>query len=405
VSFFIDRRTTGDRSPGLHALIVGISDYEFLPGIKEPKQPYKFGLQRVDGPAVSAWRIAQALLNPPDKASWVRPLATITLLLLPSAADIKVAPDIDLALKQGKILKATRDNFSDAVTQWVGACENSDQDVSFFYFAGHGLRHDDLDCLVCADFGEKNGPGMATLRRCLTFDSIWATMNGPRANLEIARQQFWFVDCCRVKAVSPDENKIGEPETVDTPGRAEDGKPMERFGLFSTQVAIQAIAITDEGDTPFGSALVKALTQAVGRPTQWPVGSSADVWPIGAREIYEATIVLLGRDPKTKGQKPQFAPGTGGTPEILLAFDISHPPSINATIQLRPPNTPDKVTAWTLRRIEGPPPEPIDSTTFHPYPYSAVLPAGNYEVTCTFASGEPIRRSWLASLTRDEFNL
>ena len=79
-----DRRTELGNSPGTHALVVGVSDYEFLPSHDKEADPV-FGLRGLASGALTAYRVAEWLLKSKDRLA--APLATLRLLVAPSARD------------------------------------------------------------------------------------------------------------------------------------------------------------------------------------------------------------------------------------------------------------------------------------------------------------------------------
>jgi hypothetical protein len=397
VSLFVNNPDQAAQGGGLHALIIGISEYPNALG-----RPEHFGLHSVDGPAVSAWRFCEILRNPPQGAEWVRPLRTIRLLLSPSAADRAAAPEMDAAMRGPDIDAPTLQAVKEAAVAWRKNCEKSDDEAALFFFAGHGLRHQGADCLVCMDFGAANSPDNVTLDGCARFGSVFNGMLGPRTNYAIARRQFWFVDACRVETEGTDA-PIGAPQDILAP-RLEDGLPTDRPGLWSTGGALAAVAAGANGQTPFGAALIQAVQGAVQGRMAWPPnGPQKDIWPVTGNAIKRAVSAVLSRDPRTAGQVPTQM-GQGGD-EPLLTFAINQAPGVKARILVRPPDTRENVKSFTLRRVDGPPPDPITVEPFTPHPYEHDLVAGTYEVKWTLADNSQRERGWFATLGAEELAL
>ena len=92
----LDRRQElGDR-PGLHALLIGVSDYPNLPPASDTPKPDAglpdLGLRPLSGTARSADALAQWIVANPDRFD--RPLATCRLLISPSAAELASDPGL-----------------------------------------------------------------------------------------------------------------------------------------------------------------------------------------------------------------------------------------------------------------------------------------------------------------------
>ncbi len=181
---------------GTHALVIGVSDYRYLPTAFDEATPdgagETLGLTSVTTPAVSAWRFANWLtggsgLNRPET-----PLASVRLLLSPSQAEVDATPalgDLDAAT----VPPPTRDNVLDALYAWRDACNARPGNLAVLYVAGHGIQLSKDDSLVLLhDFGRAHRP---ILDAAMDLGSIWRGMAGPEA----ARLQYYFVDACRTK--------------------------------------------------------------------------------------------------------------------------------------------------------------------------------------------------------------
>ena len=77
----IDRRKEFVGQPGLHAILIGVSDYEYLPDYDQPPDPTKFRFSKLSGPgltvkAVFDWISASA-------TRLAQPLKTCRVLLAP----------------------------------------------------------------------------------------------------------------------------------------------------------------------------------------------------------------------------------------------------------------------------------------------------------------------------------
>jgi hypothetical protein len=386
-SLFEDRDLDG--GPGLHALVIGISRYPHLPPQGGPPRGEQFGLCSVDGPALTAWRVAEKLRTLPAGAAWVRPLKSLRLLLLPSNADCAAEPA--LAQWNGQVPDVI--TARQVAAAWQADCEASDNEVALFYFAGHGLRLD-VDCLVLAGFGENASAANPSLVGCCSVESLMQGMFA-RRGWEMAREQFWFVDACRTPI---DYERIGEvipPERLLS-RRFGDGQNLRQFGLQATAVGGAALTWPGQTGTAFGNSFLNALDGAVDRPLATPAGAVATSrpWPVNVLTLQSAIHVQLGANPVTASQKTDLL-GAGGTGPLLLH---SQPPEITVRFAVGPPPyRPTMLGKLRLQRLGGPPDCHRSFSQLVPHPYEDKLPAGNYEVEWD-AAGQRQVDSWFASL-------
>ncbi len=181
---------------GTHALVIGVSDYRYLPADFDDDLPTgageTLGLTRVTTPAISAWRFAHWLtgergLNRPEA-----PLASVRMLLSPSPAEIDATPALG-DLEADVVPLPTRDNVLDALYAWRDACNARPGNVAILYVAGHGVQLSKDDSLVLLhDFGRAHRP---ILDAAMDVGSIWRGMAGP----DSAQLQYYFVDACRTR--------------------------------------------------------------------------------------------------------------------------------------------------------------------------------------------------------------
>jgi hypothetical protein len=61
-SLIVDRSTELGATPGLHAIIIGVSEYQFLPGVEETPGVDFAALQKLQSSALSAWLMAQKII-------------------------------------------------------------------------------------------------------------------------------------------------------------------------------------------------------------------------------------------------------------------------------------------------------------------------------------------------------
>lgn len=175
---------SADTGPGLHVLLVGVSDYPNLAGgISERADAPP--LHQLDSAARTVSEIADWLMAPATVLGF--PLRTCRLLASPSDAERMEKPALADALP------ATSDNLQAAALAWRDDAATSRDGATLFYFAGHGIQRSRGDSLLLlSDFF---APG-ATLAHTVDLSCIYDGMGEPDF-ADMAQTQFYFVDACR----------------------------------------------------------------------------------------------------------------------------------------------------------------------------------------------------------------
>jgi caspase domain-containing protein len=175
-------------TPSLHALIIGVSYYPFMPTDKARREAFE--LQQLASPARTAMAIYRWLQQNSDYLPV--PLGSVRLLLSPSDEEKAVEPEL-----QSVGDNATRNNVLAAAADWRRDASSDPKNMTFFYFAGHGVqRGAGGDVILLEDFGERTG---GLLYNAIDQAMLIAGMAPSRGTPRIARTQFYFFDCCRVK--------------------------------------------------------------------------------------------------------------------------------------------------------------------------------------------------------------
>lgn len=194
MSLWLDRRAEV-QGAGVHALVIGVSDYEFLP---EPGQfpelnRITLGLTKVNISATAAVRVASWL-----KERYWHPhctMKTVRLLLSPSTKE-KELPEV--AAASATQPRATKDNVWQAMQDWQNDCRNHPEDIAILYVSGHGIQWGSKDdaIVLLEDFSKDQ------LFLNWTLD-VGKTLKGMSGS-DMPQTQFYFVDACRIM---PDEFK------------------------------------------------------------------------------------------------------------------------------------------------------------------------------------------------------
>jgi Caspase domain len=163
------------------------------------------GMSQLTSAALSAFRMAQWLERRADRLT--APLATLRLLLSPSEREVEDVEPALATVAEPCIFEALRSEVAD----WRDDASGRSDDVTLFYFAGHGVQRVKGDAvMLCEDFGDGVG---GVLDRAISGVNLYNGMAPAPGREGIARTQFYFIDACRIR---PDAFSQYEPLT---PGR------------------------------------------------------------------------------------------------------------------------------------------------------------------------------------------
>jgi len=353
--------------PGTHAFIVGISNYDFLPGNADPANAATFSLRKLSSPATSAYLFHKWLSDANTKLS--RPLATSHLLLAPS--DVERATHPGMAEYAG----ATVSDFIREIRQWRRLCSTNRDAQAIFYFCGHGVQAHDRDAvLLLQDFGD---PHAAPENGCIRFSNIFDgmaphTILGQDDCRDIAREQVYFVDACRE---NPDQLKglrtFQGVSAFSSPLADEDNRNAPVF--FGTIPGDKSYGKAGSVSI-FTGALLEGLQQACDGVL--PDDAGTPTWPVRVQFLHKVVKRLLTRS-GAPSQRIGNLQGLVGdptlhflpqAPEIDAEVDIAPADIVNgATIEIDALS--QQVCVWTTSAT--PPPR---------YPYKIIMPLGFYKI-------------------------
>jgi len=277
-ALIFDKRTKleGDGVAGMHALLIGVSDYPNLPGPDDPPGNGLQALQKLDFPARSALLIAEKLKALNKQARLFRPLKTIRLLLAPSAREIAD----DKALAKAKYASADWQSIHDALYAWRDDVAVGEDELALFYFGGHGIRRSlEESILLASDFLKKPG---SQLSKAFRLSNVRNGMAPSDEFPHIGRHQFYFVDACRDKPDGLDQlDDTDTPKIFDAALNHFDSRKAPIF--FATPTGGLAAGKAGQ-QTYFSKALEWALDNgSFGRETV--TGVDTPVWPVTAQSL------------------------------------------------------------------------------------------------------------------------
>ena len=353
----IDNRGT-IAGPGMHVLLVGISEYPHLPDPANPPTPNTWNFKRLASPALSAFRVYEWLIA---NEEFLRlPLKTVRMLLSPSALELAAAPGM-AAL--GAPL-ATRAEFGAAVAQWRKDASDHSDNVTMLYYGGHGLQRGPGESILAfQDFGE---PMVPKLNNCVRVSNIRAGMAPSAEFPTIAMTQFYFFDACRVVPDGIEKfDELAIPDVFEVLLNFADHRNAPTY--FATVDG--ALAVARRGQmTAFCEALLDGLRRGAYQPKD--VGGRV-VWPISAAALKDAIESYFSR---RKIAQEIRLDGHGRDPELLY---LKSPPEVEFDVEF----VPERVAGGGEFQLwdEG------DQTKLHkvPIPQSPIFitqSAGNYRV-------------------------
>ncbi|MGO8023922.1 hypothetical protein [Rhizobium leguminosarum] len=366
-----DRRVELQGQPLVHAFIVGVSKYTYLPADDQPARNESFNLRQLASCALSAWEICLWLVKNADALACR--LGTVRVLLSSSPLEALQPIPGELAGPAWQIQgpqdigPANWHDFVASAYEWrsdAAAANRAGQ--TFFYYAGHGLKQSNKDLITLADFADPLGGKLQ--RSCELIANFVQGMAPTQNRNEIARSQFYFVDCCRENITDP--NLAGSyPGVVwDTLGDIDDrGTPV----FMGSYPGGRAQAIKGQM-TDFCCGLLKAFETASDGQDPDPRKG----WPVTSFGLNMA-LERYFNELKTG----QYAPCTGISFKNITLRRLPGPPPIEFSLIISP-DAAVKITTVSLQHIK----ETTDIKLAFPatrYPYKVRSKAGIHKIMAT----------------------
>jgi hypothetical protein len=306
--------------PGTHALVIGVSAYEFLNGGANcSPQGRAFRIGQLSAAARSASEFAAWLMNGYNRPG--RPLRSLRVLLSPSPNET-IEPTVQALLKGD--WQATRKNVDITFTHFRDAVGSHEENVAIVYVVGHGVQFSKNGAvLLLNDFADP-------MHRYETYtgavDMRWMhdAMNQQSG---VAQTQFWFVDVCRDL---PEElEKYGILGGVKGGDVARTGSAKSSPLFLSASPGQGAFAKTN-GLTLFCDALLRGLKEGHAARSE---GERNSPWRVSVNTLLQylpdAVKALAGA-----GEKTQDVECTGKMTNAVLHECVT-PPDVDLTISIR----------------------------------------------------------------------
>ncbi|MEZ5360237.1 MAG: caspase family protein [Candidatus Zixiibacteriota bacterium] len=233
--------------PVTHAIVIGIGKYDHLVGGAGNETRLSGGLGQLSSPPISAGKFADWLLdefNNPQK-----PLATVSMLISDVAGPVtyqhaKLAAPVEVS-------EATIDNVKSAVRQWITYGNDSEENMTIFFFCGHGVARGLVGLtLLLSDYGKDD---LQPMEGALDFAAMFQGMAQCKAS-----QQVYFVDACRkVCDIAARTTDTGNPIIQDDKNR----RYASPWNTAVYHSALKGEAAYGRKDLPsfFTEELIKAL--------------------------------------------------------------------------------------------------------------------------------------------------
>ncbi|MGN6544882.1 MAG: caspase family protein [Aureliella sp.] len=376
---------------GIHALLIGISDYPYLPGGDRAHEgnDYDLGMEQLASPAISAFKLARWLLQGgPERLT--RPLASLRLVIAPSAAERErigqIQDETDLLrealarCEAGTADDCSFDSVSAALQAWREDCAANNQNAAWFYFAGHGLQLIPRQpVMLLSGYNRRH---RAVLDEAVAFQDVFDGMEVTVDFPKMALQQHFVVDACR-----SDFQAIREllHPTLRQPWSYK-GASGHKARSFAT------IFGTASGRQSFGSTEGAILAQGLLRALE---GEAADaelddaskrIWTVKQYRLLQALGMLVDQIAKDLGVTQAIEPGPMNAD--LLWSNIADTPILPVSIELSPEAAHPPERLVVQPEHSGGKPTLVDVTA---HPYSVKLEAGLYSASVRFPERHPFR--------------
>jgi hypothetical protein len=234
--------------------------------------------------------------------------------------------------------------------------------MTWFYFAGHGVRRSRSDTvLLLEDFGAAG----ATLACTADLGNLIEGMS-PSAARRLARTQLYFVDACRVL---PEKFKRYEslqcPPVFDVELEGDDRNLAIYFAALPGRLAYARPA----RQTVFSEALLHCLSAGAGQP------GDLGQWSVSTYDLDEALTALYAEF-RERGEQHSYR--MEGRAARFPICRLLQPPQVELAFHVDP----EEAAAFTrvdLRALPGPGAWTLP-TPVRPHPHRLTVQGGFYEV-------------------------
>jgi hypothetical protein len=364
MTLVLDERAALQGQPRLHVFIAGVSYYTHLPGGDPQQKAAKaYGMQQLSSTALTAYKVYRWLVEHGDQLPL--PLATVRLLLSPAQAELDAEPGM-----VGLADRCTRRNFAVEAHGWRTDASLSNDDMTLFYFAGHGVqRQKDDAVMLLENFADPfDGP----LTNAVAIENFFNGMAPPTDPAQkVARKQLYFLDSCRI---APGEFRASEWMNVPDLWAPDRNGPDNRLAslFFAAIPGTKAYALRLQ-QSVFSLALFKCLEGSGGEPMEEDEQGQVR-WRVNVYSLARGLDAELKKLNEQLRCEQSYEPGRRFN-DITVSY-LKAPPSVSVSFEIDPADALPYIAVevmnhennavWSL-------PPPVD-----PNPYVGDLPAGVY---------------------------
>lgn len=312
----IDRRAAHP-GPGIHVLIVGVSQYDHLPP-RGTRDPSKWNLAQLESSAVSALTVWRTLEELDHQNLLDARIKTARVLLSPSPAEIAR----EAAFATSPWVLPTRQAFQEAAAGWRNDASAHEADTTFFFYSGHGvMRSPESAILTFTDiFNAVDAPASS----CAASRDIFNGMAPSPQLPNVSRTQFYFFDCCR----SAVEELVWDPNAAARqvfPGTL-NGVDNRVAPMYFASVPGDITLADPSGLTVFGSAVDYSLRK--GAVSGLEIAPGRVIWPV--------TTLSMDRVLRVHLDKYSQKLDVGGRYVDSTLIRLPNPPTVTVRLALMP---------------------------------------------------------------------
>jgi hypothetical protein len=370
---------------GMHAFITGVSEYPNLARPGEALTPTGLGMRRLSSTALTAYLIFDWLLRVNAANLLTVPLATCRLLLSANQNEIDraVSPAITTVppMRNMSVPPCNLNNFRKAAADWRKDAMRQKTDVTFFYFAGHGIQEASNQALLLEDFGGTDPIGWHMMDALSLHAGMAPFANNGgypppvEARLNIARTQFYFIDACRNRPPSMPrflQLRINTAFDVEEPDIVDDRQAPLFFAALP-----EGVAQSDpKQQTLFSMALFRCFSGEAAYPPD-ETDARKSKYYISAHSLNEGFERPLNEINSQLGG--QQAWDTHKVAKDAILCYLSSPPSVPISIVIDP----DSALTQTSIKVKN---ASTDAEVYlfksppDNYPFARSLEAGQYDL-------------------------
>jgi hypothetical protein len=315
--------------PALHIFIGGVSHYHHLPNGGGKLATEDYGMKQLSSTALSAFKFYQWITDPKNKLPL--PIASCRLLLSPSAGEKASSSELTAL----DVEECNRKNFARELLAWQKDASKNKDDITIFYFAGHGIQNSQIDtAMLLDDFGD---PDEGPLAKTAGTGNIFRGMMPPAQTAlplaNIARKQFYFIDCCRnYPSQIKDYVATDVPKIFQERLEVNDNRIAPIF--FAALPGTKAYALQNE-QTFFSKVLIECLNGAAGDASMENDENGNPRWHVSVQTLNFALSRFFNEIANLPNTNQEFSLEGKLSGDCTINW-LDGPPMVKAKIRVNP---------------------------------------------------------------------